>query len=136
MLPNIICFYPHTLKYNAISYSKVLDSTISFSFRKLHSKDFRFRIELRSNPPGMARNVRAYVKNCDKCKMVKSSNQILRPPMGDQSVTNRPFERLYCDFLGPYPLTKEKNTCIFICKRFCFLPNRNFSYFWCSQNHS
>ena len=35
--------------------------------------------------------------------------------MGDQSVTNRPFERLYCDFLGPYPLTKEKNTCIFIC---------------------
>lgn len=65
--------------------------------------------------PGMARDVRAYVKNCDKCKMVKSSNQILRPLMGDQSVTNRPFERLYCDFLGPYPLTKEKNTCIFIC---------------------
>lgn len=65
--------------------------------------------------PSMSKDVRSYVQNCDKCKMVKSNNQILKPPMGSQFLTNRPFERLYCDFLGPYPLTKSKNTCIFIC---------------------
>ena len=35
--------------------------------------------------------------------------------MGNQILTNRPFERIYCDFLGPYPLTKAKNSTIFIC---------------------
>lgn len=35
--------------------------------------------------------------------------------MGNQVITNRPFERLYCDFLGPYPFTKSNNSVIFIC---------------------
>lgn len=30
-------------------------------------------------------------------------------------MTNRAFERFYCDFLGPYPLTKTKNSVIFVC---------------------
>lgn len=65
--------------------------------------------------PTMAKDVKIYIDNCDRCKTVKSNNMILRPPMEGQFVTNRPFERLYCDFLGPYPVTKNKNTCIFIC---------------------
>lgn len=65
--------------------------------------------------PSMVNDVKMYVRNCEKCKSVKSFNQISRPVMGKQFITNRPFERFYCDFLGPYPLTKVKNSVIFIC---------------------
>lgn len=65
--------------------------------------------------PTMTKDIKNFVADCDKCKMMKSSNQVLKPPMGNAFVTTRPFERLYCDFLGPYPATKSKNTIIFIC---------------------
>lgn len=65
--------------------------------------------------PTMTRDVKNFVTGCDKCKIMKSSNQILKPLMGRAFISTRPFERLYCDFLGPYPASKAKNTIIFIC---------------------
>ena len=65
--------------------------------------------------PTMVMDVKEYVNNCETCKTIKSSNRISKPPMGNQFATNRPFERLYCDFLGPYPHTKVKNSVIFVC---------------------
>lgn len=65
--------------------------------------------------PTMIKDIQTYISRCDICKTIKSSNQITRPLMGNQIHTNRPFERLYCDFLGPYPLTKSGNSIIFIC---------------------
>ena len=62
----------------------------------------------------MARDVKAYIQSCDDCKIIKPTNQTLRPPMGNQFNTTRPFQRLYCDFLGPYPCTKMKNCQLFI----------------------
>lgn len=73
------------------------------------------RIRLKYFWPTMVRDIRAYVNGCDVCRSMKSSNITSRPQMDNQIITNRPFERLYCDFLGPYPFTKAKNSIIFIC---------------------
>lgn len=65
--------------------------------------------------PTMINDIKSYIKSCDICKCVKPGNQISRPLMGSQFLTNRPFERFYCDFLGPYPFTRAMNSTIFIC---------------------
>lgn len=65
--------------------------------------------------PKMSKDIKTYVDRCDVCKSVKANNQISRPPMGNAFITDRPFQRLFCDFLGPYTCTKLKNSYIFIC---------------------
>lgn len=65
--------------------------------------------------PGMASDVQSMVKGCEVCKCCKTSNSTKRPPMGCQQITERPFQRLYIDFMGPYPRTKDGNTYIFVC---------------------
>lgn len=57
--------------------------------------------------PGMVRDVRSFVGNCVICKSTKSPNFIMKPEMGKQTVSVRPFQRLYVDFLGPYPRSKS-----------------------------
>lgn len=57
--------------------------------------------------PGLAKDVREYVRSCDKCKENKAPNYTLRPPMGAHNPTCRPFQRLYIDLLGPYPRSKN-----------------------------
>lgn len=57
--------------------------------------------------PGMVKDVRRYVGNCEVCKTTKAPNTIMKPPMVNQSVSERPFQRLYIDLLGPYPRSKS-----------------------------
>ncbi|XP_037824418.1 uncharacterized protein LOC119612660 [Lucilia sericata] len=57
--------------------------------------------------PGMVRDVRNYVRQCEICKTTKAPNFVMKPPMGNQSVSIRPFQRLYIDLLGPYPRSKS-----------------------------
>lgn len=57
--------------------------------------------------PGMVRDVREYIRNCDICKSTKAPNIILKPPMGNHIYSTRPFQRLYVDLLGPYPRSKS-----------------------------
>lgn len=64
--------------------------------------------------PGLANDVRNYIRNCDTCKETKAPNHVLRPPMGLQSPTCRPFQRLYVDILGPYPRSKNGNVGLLI----------------------
>lgn len=64
--------------------------------------------------PKMAADIRDFIGKCDDCKAIKPVNTILKPPMGNAFVTVRPFQRLYCDFLGPYPCSKRKNTQLLI----------------------
>lgn len=75
--------------------------------------------------PFMARDVKNYVKNCQTCKTTKSPTFATRPLMGSLRPCNRPFQRLFIDFLGPYPATKLGNTYIFIAvdhfSRFVFI---------------
>lgn len=64
--------------------------------------------------PRMVIDVKTYVGKCEICKETKAPNYTLRPPMGGQFRTERPFQQLYVDLLGPYPRSKSGNTFIFI----------------------
>ena len=64
--------------------------------------------------PHMAKDVKEFVNRCEVCQQCKSPNIVLRPPMGVQSKSTRPFQRIYIDFLGPYPRSKAGNIGIFI----------------------
>lgn len=57
--------------------------------------------------PGMVRDVRRYIKECEICKTTKAPNFVMKPPMGRQLTSIRPFQRLYVDILGPYPRSKS-----------------------------
>lgn len=64
--------------------------------------------------PGMTAEVRDLVGKCEVCKCSKASNTISRPPMGVRTETERPFQRLYIDFCGPYPRSKDGNCYVFV----------------------
>ena len=46
--------------------------------------------------------------------MVKLVNYSMQPNMGNQTEVIRPFQRLYIDFLGPYPRSRKGNCYILI----------------------
>lgn len=56
--------------------------------------------------PKMYETVREYVGNCHPCKSAKALNYSTRPPMGSFEIPELPFQRIYIDFLGPYPRSK------------------------------
>lgn len=64
--------------------------------------------------PGMLIDVHKYVINCDLCKTSKIPNSILKPPLGQMVETERPFQRLYVDLIGPFPRTKHGHIGILI----------------------
>lgn len=64
--------------------------------------------------PRMLFDVKNFVMKCEICKTTKAPNQILRPPMGTPFLSERPFQRIYIDLLGPYPRSKSGKTMIII----------------------
>jgi len=64
--------------------------------------------------PKMPIEVYEYVRNCQICKKSKPANYILRPPMAKKPIEERPFQKLYLDFLGPYPRSKLGHTSLLV----------------------
>lgn len=64
--------------------------------------------------PCMAKQIKEFVGQCDTCKEIKHPKYILRPTMGNEVITQRPFQKIYVDFLGPYPRTRTGNVFIFV----------------------
>jgi len=64
--------------------------------------------------PGLVNDVKVYVENCDLCKTSKAPTHITRPPMGQLDLTDRPFQKLYIDLLGPFVRSKKGNVGILI----------------------
>lgn len=62
----------------------------------------------------MAIDVQKYISHCNTCKMSKAFNQCTKPPMGKEIISYRPWQRLFIDFLGPYPRSKRGNTQLLI----------------------
>lgn len=56
--------------------------------------------------PGLVSDVRHYIQRCELCKTSKTPTTILKPPMGQMVETERPFQRLYVDIVGPLPRSK------------------------------
>lgn len=67
----------------------------------------------------MAYQVREKVKSCQICKEVKPANQNLMPRIGKEVRTGRPFQKLYIDFLGKYPISINDN--FYVLSKFTFL---------------
>lgn len=88
------------------------------------------RLRSRYYWPGMVASVKSFVGDCDVCKRCKVSNTTSRPLMGGRTVTERAFQRLYVDFCGPYPRSRDGNSYVFVVldhfSKFLFLkPMRN-----------
>lgn len=64
--------------------------------------------------PKMSLDVRRFVSQCESCKMNKAMNSTSTPPIGNLHVVSRPWQKLYLDFLGPYPRSKNGNCYILI----------------------
>lgn len=64
--------------------------------------------------PRMQQDIKEHINNCLTCKMSKASNTRLRPLMGNYEEFNRAWQKIYIDFLGPYPRSKSGNTMIII----------------------
>lgn len=75
--------------------------------------------------PNLVFDVKNYINSCEVCKSTKHPNFTMRPPIGDTGMTHRFFQRLYVDFIGPYPRSRTGNIGIFIVldhfSKFCFL---------------
>lgn len=64
--------------------------------------------------PKLSKDVTIHIKNCDTCKTSKACNQSMRSLMGGYYEITRPWAKIYVDFLGPYPRSKNGNTMILI----------------------
>lgn len=73
-----------------------------------------FRLREKYFWPGMANDTKYFIQNCNTCKCSKASNVISRPPMGNQITSDRIFQRLYVDFCGPYPRSRQGNCFVFV----------------------
>lgn len=56
--------------------------------------------------PHMASDVQRIIRKCEVCNVSKRTNAFRKTIMGKQFLTERPFQRLYIDFMGPYPRPK------------------------------
>ena len=64
--------------------------------------------------PNMAKQIKDFVSKCEIYRQCKAPNAIMKPPMGTQQKSTRPFQKIFLDFLGPYPRTKNGNIGILI----------------------
>lgn len=64
--------------------------------------------------PTLSYDVQQFVSSCESCKENKAANHCLRPPLSTFPLTFKPWQRIYLDFLGPYPRTRRGNTSILI----------------------
>lgn len=75
--------------------------------------------------PGLAKTVKDYVKNCERCKCTKYPTQSSRPLMGKPKEADQPWELVSIDFIGPLPRSSKGNTmlCVVIdfASKYCVL---------------
>lgn len=76
--------------------------------------------------PSMSKDIGKFVKTCELCRTCKHSRQAKKVPMGKYRNYVQPFRVISCDFVGPFPISKNyKNTqlCVVTCNfsKFCIL---------------
>lgn len=68
--------------------------------------------------PVMTTHIKEFINNCDTCKEIKHPKQILRPPMGNEVITQRPFQKNLRRFFRAISAYKIWE-CIYL---YCFRP--------------
>lgn len=62
----------------------------------------------------LSKDVKDFIRSCTTCKANKAHNVNMRPMMGGYYEIMRPWQKIYIDFLGPYPRSKAGNTSLII----------------------
>ena len=73
-----------------------------------------YRIREKYFWPSMGIQVKSFIDNCQTCKETKDPTYVLRPEMGIPNVMNKTFQKLYIDYLGGFPRSKQGNTHVFV----------------------
>ncbi|EDW52796.1 GM19342 [Drosophila sechellia] len=71
------------------------------------------RIAARYHWPGMHRDIRKYVRNCERCMKYKSSQLQAAGKMLTQ-VPEEPWATVCADFVGPLPRSKHGNSMLLV----------------------
>lgn len=58
--------------------------------------------------PNMKRDIKTYIKSCQSCQINKGSKSKIAP-MQITTTSERPFQRLALDIVGPLPVTENEN---------------------------
>lgn len=65
--------------------------------------------------PGIFSDVASYCRSCPKCQKVTAKGRISRVPLVSPPLIEEPFKRIAIDFVGPLPLSENKNRYILVC---------------------
>jgi deoxyuridine 5'-triphosphate nucleotidohydrolase len=65
--------------------------------------------------PNMTQDIREYVRTCDTCQRIKSSNQHPTGLLQPLPIPKRNWESISMDFITQLPPTKEKHDAILVC---------------------
>ena len=57
----------------------------------------------------MSKDIRNYIKNCKSCQLNKLTRKKTKAPMEITTTSNRAFEKIFMDIVGPLPLTEYGN---------------------------
>lgn len=57
----------------------------------------------------MKEDIKLYIRNCSSCQINKSENKRIKAPMQITTTSERPFQRLAIDVVGPLTLTENGN---------------------------
>lgn len=53
--------------------------------------------------PNMKLDIKKFIKNCQSCQINKKENKVAKAPMEITTTSERPFQRLALDIVGPLP---------------------------------
>lgn len=138
---------PYCLRGNVLCYvtrgkgsPKVLlpQALVSLVFRYYHETPvgghlgvFKTRLKIKEHFTwkGIDKQIKQMVSECKTCGFSKPVGSAQQGFLSSEEA-REPMERLYCDYVGPLPRSKEGNRYIFVCvdafTRFCWLtPTRN-----------
>ena len=67
------------------------------------------KIKSRYDWPNMNKDIKQYVKNCKSCQMNKLCRKKTKVPMEITTTSNKPFEKIFMDIVGPLTMTENGN---------------------------
>ena len=73
-----------------------------------------YRLQEKYFWPGMGIQVKAFIDDCQICKETKDPTYVRRPKMGTPKLMNKNFQKLYIDYLGGFPRSKQGNTHVLV----------------------
>ena len=65
--------------------------------------------------PGMFTDISEYCRSCPECQKGMQTGRITRAPLISIPPIEKPFQRIVFDFVGPLPLTNNRNRYILVC---------------------